>query len=109
MKKRLRKKMHVGEFKEFGFYLDGEYDEIKDESKFDDFIDRVLDAIEDNGLICGGSFHDERFEAFITLEDPRLDIEEPKKILQDSLKSIPEIKKAEVSENVDAWYGPFRD
>ncbi len=109
MKKRLRKKKRLGEFQEFGFYLDAEYDEIKDESKFDDFIDRVLDMIEDNGFVCGGKFLEEQFDGFLSLSNPSLELESQKKALLESLKSISEIKKAEVSENVDAWYGPFRD
>ena len=57
MKKRLRKKLHKGEFQEFGFNLEFDLKETNDED-FDKFLDDFIrDAIEGNGLECGGGGH----------------------------------------------------
>ena len=65
MKKRLRKKLHRGEFQELGFFLKVKYAEMPDE-EFDRFIDSVIDKIGSLGLECGGRFDVNELELFVT-------------------------------------------
>ena len=44
MKKRLRKKLHKGEFKEIGFPINCAFKEGLDEADFDKFIDDFIAA-----------------------------------------------------------------
>jgi uncharacterized protein len=57
MKKRLRKKLHVKEFAEYGIDCDFHVlDEISDKN-FDALMDRfIIDFVEGNGLYCGGGW-----------------------------------------------------
>ena len=64
MKKRLRKKLHKGEFQELGFNLTFDYAKADNEELFDKFFDSfIAEAIEGNGLECGGGgyFHQDFF------------------------------------------------
>lgn len=55
MKKRLRKKRRVGEFREFGFELKFRLSDGLDEAGLDGFWDEFIgEAIEAQGLMCGG-------------------------------------------------------
>ena len=56
MKKRLRKKLHLGEFRQYGFRVRFQVGEAVDESRLDDFWDGFIqDALETNGLLGGGA------------------------------------------------------
>ena len=59
MKKRLRKKLHRGEFQELGFFLKVKYAEMPDE-EFDRFIDSVIDKIGSLRRQRAGAFRDHR-------------------------------------------------
>lgn len=67
MKKRLRKKMHVKEFTEFGIEFDFSINIDISEEEFDSLIDRFIsDFVEGNGLYCGGGWNPkERSAGFI--------------------------------------------
>ena len=65
MKKRLRKKKHLGEFAEWGRQL-----VIKRNRKdgFDEFIDAFIeDAIESNGCYCGGGGKEDKLDVIVEL------------------------------------------
>lgn len=58
MKKRLRKKLHLGEFREYGLELDLTITNLKTEDEMDLLLDRFIeDFVEANGLYCGGGMN----------------------------------------------------
>ena len=67
MKKRLRKKMHLKEFTEFGIEFDFSINIDISEEEFDSLIDKfIFDFVEGNGLFCGGGWNrKERSAGFI--------------------------------------------
>lgn len=55
MKKRLRKKLHLGEFQELGFQVRFRLPDDWHEADLERFLDAfIMDAIEREGLVCGG-------------------------------------------------------
>lgn len=58
-KRRLRKKLHIGEFKESGFRIDAYYSKPLSLDQIDSETDSFIDMIEANGMVCF-SFHDDR-------------------------------------------------
>ena len=58
MKRRLRKKRLVGEFRQFGIHLDVH---LRGDADVDSFFDEFLEeAVEGNGLQFGGGFQSDR-------------------------------------------------
>jgi uncharacterized protein YggL (DUF469 family) len=53
MKKRLRKKKHIGEFKELGFLLEAKLN-LQTDEELDRFNDEFLDYIEKENMHIGG-------------------------------------------------------
>lgn len=55
MKKRLRKKLHKGEFQKMGFYIDFECNSKLSEKELDAYWEKFIEeAIEGNNLCVGG-------------------------------------------------------
>lgn len=107
MKKRLRKKKRVGEFRELGFRVQFATPGMSSEQE-EALCDRWLEeAIESNGLICGGAFGPEEWDGFVQLDRRGSATEEHRKAIQKWLESQSQVKKVQVSPLVDAWYGPF--
>lgn len=107
MNKRLRKKKRVGEFRELGFRVRFETPGLSAE-QIDTLIDRWLaEAIEPQGLFCGGSCGPVEWEGFVQLDQRGSVTEEQREAVTKWLKSESSIKKVEVFPLVDAWYGPF--
>lgn len=117
MRKRLRKKKHLGEFIQYGFEIDGTWKEqgvylIEQQDKF---MDALIDFCEANDLACGGGGNADTFGFFIT-KVRRLKVWKPKnkyvnvsatgddrKLMQDFLASRSELATFVVGELVDAW------
>lgn len=54
--RRLRKKLHIEEFKELGFTVSWSFDERTSEETLDNIVDQfILEAIQPNGLAYEGS------------------------------------------------------
>ena len=107
MKKRLRKKKHIGEFKIYGVPL-----AIKRNKKtdFDSFFDAFLEeAIEANDCFCGGGGKEDKLDVFIELgrEDnkPEMALEK----IKSWIKSRSDIDQWYLGQVVDANYGPFNE
>ena len=107
MKKRQRKKLHIGEFAEWGRQLvvtrnckDG----------FDEFLDAFIDeAIESNGCYCGGGGNEDHLDVVVELgrhsDGPAVRFE---KILA-WLDARPEVQSWKFGEEFDLWHGDFQD
>jgi uncharacterized protein YggL (DUF469 family) len=68
MRRRLRKKKHLGEFQELGFAVRAGLRAGLSGSDLEAFFDRWIDAVEARQLAFGGGGgYDNKFEGFITL------------------------------------------
>lgn len=105
--RRLRKKLHVGEFQEFGFTLSFTID--LQQKSFDDALDDWIDYVESQGWCFGGggSVLDKEIEGYLcqysggTLTDA--DREQAAKWLT----SEPWVVSHQIDPLSDAWYGPW--
>jgi uncharacterized protein len=68
MKKRLRKKLHKGEFQEFGFDIDIQFQQSFTQEEFNSLLDNFIEMIENQGLMFGGAFGTPAVEGFISAE-----------------------------------------
>ena len=107
MNKRLRKKMHRGEFTEWGRQLvitrnrkDG----------FEEFLDAFIEeAIEANGCYCGGSGKQDKLDVVVELgrraDDPAARLQKITAWLDDR----PDVQGWRTSDEFDVWNGDFQD
>jgi uncharacterized protein YggL (DUF469 family) len=106
--KRLRKKLHVGEFREFGFSVSFRLPENLDCEAQDGFFDRfIAEAIEDNGLFFGGGFGGGDGEGFVTGHLNRQGggnvTEEHRVFMRNWLAAQSLVTDVQIGELVDAW------
>lgn len=106
MKKRLRKKYHLGEFKvhcfDFTFKYKGELFSPEEEQFYDDFI---MNCIEGNGLNCGGgSSADGTWEFTAHTVDKTRSIEAQREAVKQWLEAREDVQFESYSELKDAWY-----
>jgi uncharacterized protein len=107
MRKRLRKKLRKGEFKEFGcevhFSLNPELDDPERESFIDAFL---IEAMEARGLGFGGGGELD-WSGYVSLLGRRGSVSESDRASIDRwLRARPEVVAHEVGPLTDAWYGP---
>jgi hypothetical protein len=104
MRKRLRKKLRLGEFREFGFEvrfrLPADLDQAGQFAFFDSFIQ---EAIEGNGLVCGGRCGD-AWDVFVTLGRRGTATEEHRTKVRCWLQEHSEVSGPVVGPLVDAWH-----
>ena len=108
MKKRLRKKKHLGEFRQMGFSVDCRIRSGLSEEGFDRFIDHFMDhAIEANGLIFGGGGSPEGGWRGVICRDHRYDstTDAEKGTVQTWFEQRPEVESFELSGFWDVWQG----
>jgi uncharacterized protein len=114
MKKRLRKKLHMGEFAVFGVSLRASLTLGLTDDGFDAFLDAFLaEAIEANGLwFCGGGSPATGWNGVI---DPGKSVRGIPAAALDAVRSWmekrTEVDSVGISEPWDIWYGrdPFDD
>jgi uncharacterized protein len=107
MKKRLRKKRHLGEFVEWGMPITIVR---KNKGDFDSFLDDFIEqAIERNGLYFGGGGKEDCLKGVIELgkksDGPK---ERLKKILE-WLANRKDVESYVIGNMLDLWRGPFSD
>jgi uncharacterized protein YggL (DUF469 family) len=67
VRKRLRKKLHVGEFQELGFEVRFQVADNLSYDAFDTVVDAFISqAIEAHGLLCGGGGTNPEWSVFVT-------------------------------------------
>jgi uncharacterized protein len=104
VRKRLRKKLHQGEFQEMGFEVQFRVAADMSDAAFDAFIDAFLEqAIEANGLMFGGGGRRE-WNGFVTLEGRGSATDDHRQLVQRWLESQSQIVEHQVGLLVDAWY-----
>lgn len=104
MKKRLRKKLRLGEFQELGFEvgfrLPGTLDEAQGLQFWDEFIGQ---AIESAGLMCGGGCGQE-WGIFVVRPGRRSATEDDQRHVRAWLERHPLVSDIRVGPLVDAWH-----
>ncbi|MDE2593196.1 MAG: YggL family protein [Burkholderiales bacterium] len=99
--RRLRKKLHVGEFQEFGLAYKAT---IKAGSNEVVFVDTLLDEfIDPRGLEFGGW----AAGGFVSKSGPGSVTEEDRQALIEWLSKRPEVESVLMSGQLDAWYTDF--
>jgi hypothetical protein len=107
MRKRLRKKKHLGEFKEFGCEL---IIERNTKSDFNEFLYAFIDdAIEANDCYCGGGGKEDHWEFIIELGCQSDKPEGRLKKICNWLDGREDVKDYKTGELIDLWYGEFFD
>ncbi|KJY83446.1 hypothetical protein TW81_10090 [Vibrio galatheae] len=102
-KRRIQKKLFLGEFAMLGFDLSCETT-ITDFDNYDVFVDEFIDYIDELGLCFGGGGL-ELFEGFLCRNQRYLDVtEEQKAQVVAWLEARKEVKSVQASELVDANY-----
>jgi uncharacterized protein YggL (DUF469 family) len=101
---RLRKKLHLDEFTEYGFDVRFQLKTAPKEEEVETFLEVfLLNAIEKNGLVYGGSFG-HVYDGFVALEKRGSATEAHRIAVQTWLESNAEVTKVEVGPLVNAWY-----
>ena len=98
MKKRLRKKLHKGEFRELGFELDYDYTGDLEGEPFDQFWGDWIRMIESLGLECGGGGAGPQSYFIIKYVEQR-------QAVIDWLGKHPDIANVTAGQLRGAWYG----
>lgn len=101
MKKRLRKKLKVGEFKQVG--LDFTVNLIKDLESSDRFYSMFLSILEENNFLFAGSFYVNKIEGYIYESKFKLDTERNIKNIKNLLVKNPLVENIELGQIHDAW------
>lgn len=107
MKKRLRKKKHLGEFTEWGRQL-----VIMRNRKegFDEFLDDFIEeAIESNGCYCGGGGKEDKLDVVVELGRRSDDPDTKLNKITAWLDARPDVERWKVGEEFDIWHGDFQD
>lgn len=101
MRKRLRKKRHLGEFQEFGVELSIM---LCSDTDFEEFLDNwIANAVEANGLVFGGGGKAHECSGYLEL-GPRDIFRANLAKIESWLTSYGNIKSFRIDEPVDAWY-----
>ncbi len=105
MKKRLRKKLRLGEFREFCFEISFQAPPGMSIDEFDKLTDDFIAMIEDNGLQFGGGGPPGTCHGVVELNGRGTVTEEHRQIVALWLESHPGITTYTIGELVDAWHG----
>jgi uncharacterized protein YggL (DUF469 family) len=108
LRKRLRKKRRLAEFREYGFSVLYQLEPGADPGAADAFLDRFVEsAVEANGLLCGGGGGPVQFDFFVVGQTRLGASESQRQRLQEWLFRQPEVAVQKVGELEDAWHGPL--
>ncbi len=107
MKRRLRKKLHKGEFKEWAFRLDFNLKIEDDSPEMEQFIDDfILNGVVAHGMLCNGAIGKESHQ-IIEAQDARTTGAEHIAAIKAWMESHPMVESFTVGELKDAWYDSF--
>ena len=105
MKKRLRKKKHLGEFQELGFRVRFRFPADLPTAECNRLLEEwVTQAVEGNGLLLGGGGGADVWEGFVTKEGRGSATEEHRLLVTSWLGAHPLVLEYTVSPLVDAWH-----
>ena len=105
LKKRLRKKLRVGEFQEFGFEISAKFKADFTDADFEKFVGEFIGEVEKNKLWFGGGGSLKEWKGFLTSQkNYHTTIAAQKEKIKSWLENRVEIAECEVGESKDAWY-----
>jgi uncharacterized protein YggL (DUF469 family) len=105
VRKRWRKKFHVGEFQELGCEVHFRVMDNLSYDAFDAVVDAFIsEAIEAHGLLCGGGGTNPEWTVFVTREGRGSATEEHRQAIETWLTARPEVNAIQIGPLVDAWY-----
>jgi uncharacterized protein YggL (DUF469 family) len=103
---RLRKKLHIGEFQEFGFEFEADIDESFSPEQIAIACDAFLDEIvEPRGLGMGGWLNGAYFQSM----EHGSATDDDREAVRIWLEARPEVKAVRVGPLSDGWYPPNDD
>jgi len=106
VRKRLRKKLRLSEYTEYGCLVTMSLKKDMDEAARDAFLDHWIEsAVEVNNLSCGGGGSNERWSFFVALCGRGSVTEEHRAKLSEWLSGQREIESFTVGPLEDAWHG----
>ncbi len=103
MRKRLRKKLHRGEYQEFGFRIEWRFHAPLSGPTFDTFMDALIEFIEDRGLTFGGGTDTVSGSGFVCRAKNGATLEADRVQLQEWFHSHPEVVSVHADQLEDAW------
>ena len=105
VRRRNRKKRRLGEFREMGFEVRFRVNDSVSNDDLESWSDTFLvEAIEDNRLLCGGGCGRE-WNAFVTLDGRGSATERHQATVEQWLPARRDVDGIEIGPLVDAWYG----
>lgn len=102
--RRLRKKLHLDEFKEFGFDINLRLNKHNPKANAQEVLYAFIEKIEAAQLSCGGGGGPYKLHFFITQANGTTAREEDRITILEIVNSIPEIVQVHVSPLIDANY-----
>jgi len=107
LKRRLRKKFHLGEFQQFGFEVSVNFKKGLSEVRFDKFWNDFIDEIESNNLLFGGGGDNKTWQGIVTSQkrfaSPSVD---EKRNISIWLENRSEVENCKAGEFLDSWNEP---
>lgn len=109
VKIRLRKKLHLGEFQELGFYLSYQLASDLIPEVADRHWEEFIDCIEVNKLVCAGGGSAGEMEYFVAHVPKGSVSPEQRKAVEDWLASREEVVSFQAGPLLDAWHDQATD
>ena len=107
MRKRIRKKKHLGEFAEFGRQFVIRRNRKED---FDEFFDWVIgEVIEGNDCFCGGTGKEDQIDIIVELGTRDRNPGKKKERIEEMLREHQDVAEVLVGEEFDLWHGDYQD
>jgi uncharacterized protein len=104
MNKRLRKKHHIGEFKQLGFEVRADLRPDLSDEELDAFFVRWLDVLEKHDLLFSGSAGRGKFEGLVMRAGRDNATEEDRQAIGASLTGDAIFVRNEIDALSDAWH-----
>lgn len=104
VKRRLRKKLHLCEFQELGFYLSYQLASDLIPEAANRHWEELIDCIEANKLVCAGGGDTGGLEYFVAHVPKGSVSPEQRKAVEDWLTSREEVISFQVGPLLDAWH-----
>jgi uncharacterized protein YggL (DUF469 family) len=104
MKRRLRKKLRLREFKEMGFHVDFKVDIPTTSEAENAFFDKLFSFVDERELSIGGSMS----SFYVTRSKRGTVTEADREAFAAWLHQQPKISAVNVWPLDDAWHGPFK-
>ncbi len=104
MKKRLRKKLHRGEFQEFGFAVAWQFAPALDDECLDLFFQALVKVAEDRQLTFGGGGDSKQGSGFFCKKKHASTSEEDRSLVAEWFRELEPAVSATIGFHEDAWH-----